>query len=56
MGLAFRWWGLIAAVVLACFLAYAWEFGSAGVAYAVIAGLVASGAVVAGSVMRRALR
>jgi hypothetical protein len=56
VGFAFKWWGLIAAVVLACFLAYAWEFGSEGVAYAVIAGLVASGAVVVGSVMRRALR
>lgn len=56
VGLAFRWWGLLASVGFACFLAYAWEFGSEGRAYAAIAGLIASGAVVAGSLLRRALR
>jgi hypothetical protein len=39
VGLAFRWWGLFASVGFACFLAYAWEFYSPAVAYAVIAGL-----------------
>ena len=53
---AFRWLGLIAPVGFACFLAYAWEFYSPAVAYAVIAGLVSSCAVVAGSLLRRALR
>jgi hypothetical protein len=43
VGLAFSWWGLLASVGFACFLAYGWEFGSEGVAYATIAGLVASG-------------
>ena len=52
VGFAFRWWGLIAAVGFACFLAYAWEFYSPAVAYAVIAGLIASCGVVAGSLLR----
>jgi hypothetical protein len=39
---------LIAPVGFACFFAYAWEFYSPAVAYAVIAGLIASAAVVAG--------
>ena len=42
VGFAFRWWGLIAPVGFACFLAYAWEFYSPAVAYAVIAGLTLS--------------
>jgi hypothetical protein len=53
VGLAFRWWGLIAPVGFACFLAYAWEFYSPAVAYAVIAALISSGGVVAGSLVRR---
>ena len=56
VGFAFRWWGLIAPVGFACFLAYAWEFYSPAVAYAVIAALISSGGVVAGSLLRRALR
>ena len=56
VGLAFRWWGLITPLGFACFLAYAWEFYSPAVAYAVIAGLIASCGVVVGSLLRRALR
>jgi hypothetical protein len=56
VGFAFRWWGLLASLGFACFLAYGWEFESEGVAYAIIAGLVASSAVVAGSLLRRGLR
>lgn len=56
VGFAFRWWGLIAPVGFACFLAYAWEFYPPAVAYALIAGLVSSCGVVAGSLLRRALR
>jgi hypothetical protein len=56
VGLALRWWGLIAPVGFACFLAYAWELYSPAVAYAVIAGLISSCGVLAGSLLRRALR
>jgi hypothetical protein len=56
VGFVFRWWGLIAPVGFACFLAYAWEFYSPAVAYAVIAGLISCCGVVAGSLLRRALR
>ena len=56
VGFAFRWWGLIAPVGFACFLAYAWEFYSPAVAYAVIAGLISLCGVVAGSLLRRASR
>ena len=56
VGLAFRWWGLIAPVGFACFLAYAWEFNSPAAAYAVIAGLISCCGVVAGSLLRRAVR
>jgi hypothetical protein len=55
VGLVFRWWGLIIALGLACFLAYAWELSPEGLTYALIAGLVASCAVVAGSLLRRGL-
>jgi hypothetical protein len=55
VGFAFRWWGLIASMGFACFLAYAWELSAEGVPYAVIVGVVASCAVVAGSLLRRAL-
>ena len=53
VGFAFRWWGLIAPVGFACFLAYAWEFYSPALAYAVIAGLISACGVVAGSLLRR---
>jgi hypothetical protein len=56
VGFAFKWWGLIASVGFACFLAYSWEFYSPAVAYGVIAGLLSSCGVVVGSLMRRALR
>jgi hypothetical protein len=56
VGLALSWWGLLASLGFACFLAYAWEFGSEGVAYATIAGLVVSSAVVVGSLLRRGSR
>jgi hypothetical protein len=56
LGFAFRWWGLIVPVGFACFLAYAWEFHSPAVAYAVIAGLISSCGVVAGSLLRQELR
>ncbi len=56
VGLAFKWWGLIAPVGFACFLAYAWEVYSPALAYAVIAGLISACGVVAGSLLRRALR
>ena len=49
----FRWWGLVGSVGFAFFLAYAWEFGSEGVTYATIAGVVASLAVIAGVGVRR---
>jgi hypothetical protein len=47
---------LIAPVGFACFLAYGWEFYSTAIVYAVIVGLISSGGVVAGSLLRRALR
>jgi hypothetical protein len=53
VGLLFRWWGLLASIGFACFLAYAWELDSLGVVYAAIAGAVASAGVIAGSLMRR---
>jgi hypothetical protein len=56
VGAVLRWWGLIASVGFACFLAYAWEFYSPAVALAVIFGLVVSGGVVAGALLRRRLR
>ena len=52
----FRWWGLLGSVGFAFLLAYSWEFGSEGVAYAAIAGVVASLAVVAGIAVRRRVR
>lgn len=51
-----RWWGLLASVGFACFLAYAWEFDNTGILYALIAGLVSSVAIVAGNLARRSLR
>lgn len=56
LGLVLRWWGLIACAGFACFLAYGWELSAEGVTYALIAGLIASGAVVAGSLLRAAAR
>ena len=56
IGFALKFWGLLAAVGFACFLAYAWEFDPAGIAYAAIGGGTASGAVVVGSLLRRKLR
>jgi hypothetical protein len=56
VGFVFRWWGLLAAVGFACFLAYGLEFSSEGVFYAVIGGLVSCGAVVVGNLLRRKLR
>jgi hypothetical protein len=49
----FKGWGLLGSVGFAFFLAYAWEFSSEGVAYATIAGVVASVAVIAGIAVRR---
>jgi hypothetical protein len=49
----FKWWGLLGSVGFAFFLAYGWEFSSEGVAYATIAGIVASLAVIAGIAVRR---
>jgi hypothetical protein len=49
----FKWWGLLASVGFAFFLAYGWEFSSEGVTYATIAGVVASVAVIAGIAVRR---
>jgi hypothetical protein len=55
IGVIFRWWGLLAPVGFACFLAYAWELDALGVTYAVIAGCLGSVAVVVGALARRAL-
>jgi hypothetical protein len=55
VGFVFRWWGLIAALGFACFLAYGWELSAEGLTYALIAGFIASSAVVAGSLLRRRL-
>jgi hypothetical protein len=52
VGFLFKWWGLLASVGFACFLAYGWEFSSEGVAYPTIAGVLSCGAVVVGSLIR----
>jgi hypothetical protein len=56
VGFVFKWWGLLASIGFPCFLVYAWEFNSEGIAYAAIGGVAASGAVVAGRLLRRRLR
>lgn len=53
VGIAVSWWGLIASVGLACFLAYAWELQGEGIAYAFIAGILVSAGVVTGIRLRR---
>jgi hypothetical protein len=53
IGVLFRWWGLLVAVGFAAFLMYAWEFYGPAVAYAVIAGGIASAGVVTGALLRR---
>lgn len=55
VGALFRWWGLLVPVGFAVFLMYAWEFYGPAVAYAVIAGGVASAGVVTGALLRRRL-
>lgn len=55
-GYLVKWWGLLASVGFAVFLMYAWEFSAAGVTYASVGGLVASGAVVTGALLRRRLQ
>ena len=56
VGFVFRWWGLLAPLGFACFLVYAWEFDPEGITYAVVGGLVACGAVIAGSLLRGRMR
>lgn len=52
VGLVLRWWGLLVSVGFAAFLAFGWEFDPAGVTYALIAGVLASVAVLAGAWLR----
>jgi hypothetical protein len=56
VGFLFRWWGLLASVGFACFLAYAWEFDELGLYYALLVGMVTSVAVIVGSLVRGSLR
>jgi hypothetical protein len=56
VGCIFKWWGLLASLGLACFLAYAWEFDGEGLCYALIVGIVSSVAVLFGSIVRASLR
>ena len=53
VGALFKWWGLVASLGFAVFLAYQWEFSSEGNTYAAIVGLIASGGVFAGTWLRR---
>ena len=52
VGLVLRWWGLLASIGFAAFLAFGWEFGPVGLTYAPIAGVLASAAVLAGVWLR----
>jgi hypothetical protein len=56
IGAIFRWWGLLAPVAFACFLAYAWEFTEEGIYFALIAGLLGCAAVTVGALIRRRFR
>jgi hypothetical protein len=56
VGVVFRWWGLLVSVGFVVFLAFAWEFDSTGVTYALIAGVLASVAVLAGVRLRGKLQ
>ena len=55
IGTLFRWWSLLGPVGFAVFLMYAWEFDELGVAYATIAGGIASAGAVSGVLLRRRL-
>lgn len=56
VGVVLRWWGLLVSVGFPAFLAFAWEFDPTGLIYALIAGGLASAAVLAGAWLRGRLQ
>jgi hypothetical protein len=56
VGFFLRGWGLLAAAGFVCFLMYVWDYSPEGIFYALLAGMVASVAVVIGTLTRQCLR